>query len=93
MEKLRNLLDIKQEVLNMEFSYKNIQRLMFLVYESKSILENSTLIPNKEIALHQANKIIENELISLICTEGESDIKIAFNNLLDSHKLVLSYFT
>lgn len=93
MEKLKNLLDIKTEVLKMDFSYENVHRIMYLVYESRALLESSTVIPNKEIALDQTKKLIANEVISLICADGESHIKLAFNNLHDNFRLVLSYFT
>lgn len=92
MEKLKNLQDIRTETLTMEFNYKNVQRLMFLVYECRTLLESSSIIPNKEIALHQTNSLIENEVNSLICTEDEVNIKAAFGNLLSNFKLVLSYF-
>lgn len=93
MEKLKGLLDIKQEALKMDFSYQNIQRLLFLVYETKSLLESSPIIPNREIALHQTRKLIDNELIILIRSDGEHEIKIAFTNLLDNFKLILTYFS
>lgn len=92
MEKLKALKDIRTEILMMDFSFQNLHRMMFLVFETKSILESTNTIPNKEIALDQTNKLIENELMEVIRTEGENDIKQAFNNLLDNFKLVLSYY-
>lgn len=92
MEKLMEIKSIRSEIIDMDFSYKNVHRLMFLIYETKSKLESSNIIPNKEIALHQTNKLIQHELLELILSDTESEIKITFQNLHDNFKLVLSYF-
>jgi hypothetical protein len=91
MEKLKELRDIRKEVLNMEFSYKNVHRIMYLIYESKFLFESGSPIPNKDIALHQTNKIISHELMKLITSDDEVSIKNAFNEVIDNYKLVLAY--
>lgn len=91
MEKLKELRNIRKEVLDMEFSYKNVHRIMYLIYESKLLFESGSPIPNKDIALHQTNKVINHELMKLITSDGESAIKNAFDEVIDNYKLVLTY--
>ncbi|MDA3893785.1 MAG: hypothetical protein PF517_19145 [Salinivirgaceae bacterium] len=91
MEKLKDLRDIRDEVIQMSFTYKNVQRIMFLLYESKVLLESTSILPNKEIALDQTKKVIDNELMNLINSEGNDNIEAAFNLLIDNFKLVLAY--
>ncbi len=91
MEKLIELRDIRKEILNMEFNFRNVQRIMHLVYATKDLFESSSAVPNKEIALHQTNKVIKYELLKLITAENEKDIKRAFEEVIENFKLVLVY--
>jgi len=91
MEKITELINIKQEVSNMSFTFKNVHRIMFLIYETKHLLETSITVPNKDIALHQTNKVIQHELISLIQSDTEVEIKAAFEEVVENFKLVLAY--
>jgi len=91
METLNELRKIKNEVLEMKFSYKNIQRVMYLLYKTKNLFESDSPIPNKDIALHQANKVIEQEMLELITSEGDKKIEDAFNEVIDNFNLVLGY--
>jgi len=91
METLNELRKIKNEVLEMKFSYKNIQRVMYLIYKTKTLFESDSPIPNKDIALHQTNKVIQQEILKLITSEGDEEIEHAFNEVIDNYKLVLGY--
>lgn len=91
MKDLQQLRDIRQEVLDMKFDYKNVHRIMFLVYETKNLFENNSPIPNKDIALHQTNKVVEIELMKLIKSNEEEEIEKSFNELIESFNLVLDY--
>lgn len=91
MKNLNELRDLKQEVVDMKFDYKNVHRILYLVYKTKNLLEENNPIPNRDIALHQTNKVINQELMHLIKSDAEPEIKIAFNELIDNFKLVLAY--
>jgi len=91
MENLSELRKIKNEVLQMKFNYENVQRIMHLVYEMKSILEDKYPIPNKDLALDQTKKLISNELMMLIRAKNKEEIISAYNETIDSFKLVLNY--
>ncbi len=91
MKNLIALREIKQEILQMEFNYQNIHRVMFLVYKCKSILEDSEPVPNKDIALDQTKKVISNEIMLLINSDSETEIIDSFEQVMDNFKLVLSY--
>ncbi len=91
MKKLENLRNIKTEVNKMDFNYKNTHRIMYLVYRSKQLFEDSGPIPNKDIALHQTNKLIEVELMELINSDSEKEVKKAFDEVVDNFKIVLDY--
>ncbi|MFA6400251.1 MAG: hypothetical protein WCX31_01290 [Salinivirgaceae bacterium] len=93
MENLSELRKIKQEVLQMDFNFKNVQRIMHLVYEAKSLLGDKHPIPNKDIALDQTKKVISNEIMKLIQAKNEKEIELAFNDVVDNFKLVLSYIS
>jgi len=93
MENLSELRKIKQEVLQMEFTYKNVQRIIHLVYEAKVLLGDKHPIPNKDIALDQTKKVISNEIMKLIQAKNENEIELAFNEVVDNFKLVLSYIS
>ncbi len=91
MEKLNELRNIKKEVHKMDFNFKNTHRIMYLVYKSKQLFKDSGPIPNKDIALHQTNKLIEEELMELINSNTEKEIKNAFTDVIDNFKIVLDY--
>lgn len=91
MENVDTLRDLKKEVLNMEFSYKNVHRIMYIVYVTKDLFQSNSPIANKDIALHQTNKVIENEIYHLIKSDTEEEIKSAFHEVIDNFKLVLAY--
>jgi len=91
MEKLQELREIRKELLGMEFSYRNVQRIMYLIYESKKLFECASPIPNKEIAMHQINKVIKFEVNRLITSKNDAEVQLAFNELSDNFKLVLAY--
>jgi hypothetical protein len=93
MENVDTLRDLKKEVLNMEFSYKNVHRIMYIVYFTKDLFQSGSPIANKDIALHQTNKVIENEIYQLIKSDTEKEIKTAFNEVIENFKLVLAYIT
>lgn len=91
MKNLSELREIRQEVLDMNFDYKNVHRIQFLVYEAKELLEQNNPIPNKDIALHQTKKIISDELMKLVRSNSEDNIKHNFIEFKESFKLVLAY--
>ncbi|MBI9068735.1 MAG: hypothetical protein JEZ09_15680 [Salinivirgaceae bacterium] len=91
MKNLQELRDIRQEVLEMSFDFKNVHRIMFLVYEAKDLFGENHPIPNKDIALHQTNKVIGDELMKLVRSKNEKEIEKNFNELIESFKLVLAY--
>jgi hypothetical protein len=93
MENLSELRKIKQEAVHMEFNYRNVQRIMYLVYQTKVLLEEKYPIPNKDIALDQTKKVISNEIMKLIKADDEETIKAAFTETIDSFKLVLNYIS
>ena len=91
MTTLKELRDIRLEVLDMKFDYKNTHRIQHLIYETRELLEQSFPIPNKDIALHQTNKVIDDELMKLIRSKSDEKIENNFKNLTESFKLVLAY--
>ena len=91
MKNLNELRDIRAEVLDMSFDYKNVHRILYLVHETKDLLDENNPIPNRDIALHQTNKVIDNEVMKLVKSGSEDDIKSSFNELVDNFKLVLAY--
>jgi hypothetical protein len=91
MKNLTYLREIKDEVLAMTFSFKNVHRIMYLTYKCKLFFEESYPIPNKDIALDQTKKLIRTELMELINANDEIEIKKAFDQTLDGLKLILSY--
>lgn len=93
MESMERLREIKKEVMQMEFNYKNVHRIMFLIYETKSLFEDKYPIANKDIANDQTKKIITGELMKLIKTDTEEKTKIAFSETVESFKLVLAYIS
>ena len=93
MENLTTLREIRDEVNNMEFSYKNVHRIMYLVYLANSLFKSASPIPNKEIAQHQTSKVIESEVLNLIRSSNDDEVSKAFDELIDNFKLVLAYIT
>jgi len=91
MEHLDELRNIKKEVLQMDFSFQHIHRVIFLAYKTRNLLMGNAPIPNKDIALHQINKVIDNEVHHLLTSELETDIKNNFSQVIDNFKLVLVY--
>lgn len=93
MKELEMLRDMKKETGSTEFSYKSVLRIMHLIHQTKDILSITAPIPNKEIALHQVNKIIESDINKIMHCKTEDEIKEAFNDLLKVYSVVLNYFT
>ncbi len=93
MENLEQLRAIKEEVKGMQFSFKSIHRIMYLVYQTLDYLNTSTPIPNKEIALHQTQKVIDTDILNLIKSNNDEEIKTAYKNLIDNFDLVMKYIS
>ncbi len=93
MESLARLREIKKEVLQMDFNYKNVHRIMYLLHETKTLFEGKYPIPNKDIAYNQTKKIIANELMKLLKANSEDDIRNAFNDVVENFKLVMAYIS
>lgn len=93
MESLTRLREIKKEVLQMDFNYKNVHRIMYLLYETKSLFEDKYPIPNKDIANDQTKKVIAHELMKLIKADTEDEIKKAFFEVVENFKLVMAYIS
>ncbi|HAM97798.1 MAG TPA: hypothetical protein DCQ26_04245 [Marinilabiliales bacterium] len=93
MESLTRLREIKKEVLQMDFNYKNVHRIMYLLYETKSLFEDKYPIPNKDIANDQTKKVIAHELMKLIKANTEDEIKKAFFEVVENFKLVMAYIS
>lgn len=91
MNNLEELRKIKEEVNNMPFSYENVHRIMHLVYVSKELFQASTPVPNKEIALHQINRISENDFNEIIKSNDSKNLKAAFGNLQNNFNVALNY--
>lgn len=91
MENLIELRTIKQEVMQMDFNYKDVHRIMCLVYRCKSLFEDTYPVPNKEIALDQTKKVIAEDVSHLIQSDSEEAIRESFGQVLDNFKMVLNY--
>lgn len=91
MNHLEELRKIKEEARNMPFSYENVHRIMHLVYISKELFQPTVPVPNKEIALHQVTKIIENDFTDIIKCGQKNDLQEAYNQLLSNFQTTLNY--
>lgn len=91
MENLNILRSFKQETIQMDFTYKNVHRLLFMIHQSKVILEKPSPIPNKDIAHDQIIKLIKNDVSKLINSDKETDVKDSFFLTLEGFKLILTY--
>ncbi len=93
MKNLEQLRAIKEEVKSMEFSFKSIHRIMYLIYQTQDYLNTATPIPNKEIALHQTQKVINTDVINLIKSSSDDEIKSAYKQLINNFDLVMKYIS
>ncbi len=93
MKNLEQLRAIKEEVKNMQFSFKSIHRIMHLVYQTQDFLNTTTPIPNKEIALHQTQKVINTDILNLIKSNSDKEIETAYKKLITNFELVMKYIS
>jgi len=93
MKELETLRDYKNETECITFSYKSVLRIMHLIHRTKDVLTSNAQIPNKEIALHQINKIIDSDINKIMHCTTEDEIKESFIDLIKVYSIVLNYFT